>query len=120
MVTPTFPLEACVGLMKPDVVVLLLTVFNGGLAVPTELPLDEDLEAGILETGFGTGLGVGFTGAGGTRFTVETEVELFKELLELLSDALDVDLSTLKELAPFWDDAFGGLWASEEVSSSLW
>lgn len=86
--------------MKPEVG-LLFTFFRGGRAAPTELPLEEDRDAGILDTGFGTGLGVGFTGAGGTLFTVDTDVELFRELLELRSDALDVDLSTLKELARF-------------------
>lgn len=83
--------------MKPEV---LFTLFTGGLEAPTELPLDEDLDAGILDTGFGIGLGAGdLTGAGGARFTVATEAELFNELLELRSEARDVDLSTLNEFA---------------------
>lgn len=115
---PTFPFEAAVGLIKPEVVVLLLTLFNGGLEVPTELPLEDDLEAGILETGFGTGLGTGF-GAGGDRLTVDTDVELFNELLELLSDALDVDLSTLKELARFGITRLGSMGVRGGVLVSL-
>lgn len=111
--------EAAVGLMKPDVVVRLLTLFNGGLEVPTELPLEDDLDAGILETGFGTGFGAGLTGAGGTLFTVDTDVELFKELLELLSDALEADLSTLKELARFGITRLGSMGVRGGVLVSL-
>lgn len=105
--------------MKPEVVVLPVTFFNGGLEVPTELPLDEDLEAGILDTGLGTGLGAGFTGAGGTRFTVDTDVELFNELLELLNDALEVDLSTLNELARLGITRLGSMGVRGGVLVSL-
>lgn len=89
------PLLACVGLIKPEVLPLVLT---GGLEVPTELPLEEDLEAGILATDLtGAGFGTGF-GAGGALFTVATEAELFRELRELRREALDVDRSTLSAL----------------------
>lgn len=98
------PVEACVGLMKPEP---LAVPFSGGLETPTELPLDEDLDAGILEIGFGIGLGAGLTGAGGALFTVATDAELFNELLELRKDAREVDLSTLKELARFAKGRFG-------------
>lgn len=82
--------------MNPDV---LGKFFNGGLAAPTELPLDEDLDAGILgTTGLGIGFGVGLTIGAGAFLTVATDAELFKELRELLKDVLDVDLSTLREL----------------------
>lgn len=91
------------GLMKFEV---RGTLFNGGLAAPTELPDEEDLEAGILDTGFGAGLGVGFTGAG-ALFTVATEAELFKELRELRKEALEVDLSTLNELVLLGTPRFG-------------
>lgn len=109
------PLEAWVGLMNPDV---LFVVFNGGLAVPTELPDEDDLDAGILDIGFGTGLGVGFTGAG-AFLTVATEAELFKELLELRSDALDVDLSTLNELVLLGTTRFGSTGVRGGVLVSL-
>lgn len=98
MVGPPLPFEACVGLMNPEVPFWGTPVFSGGLAAPTELPLDEDLDAGILTTGFGTGFGAGFCGAGAFR-TVATDAELFNELLELRREALEVDLSTRKELA---------------------
>lgn len=85
--------------MNPEVLIALLT---GGLEVPTELPLEEDLEAGNLACKDLATIGLtdGF-GAGGAFFTVATEAELFNELLELLKEALEVDLSTRNELFLF-------------------
>lgn len=102
-VRPPLPLEACVGRMNPEV---LGTVFSGGLAAPTELPEEEDLDAGMRDTGFGTGFGAGLTGAG-ALFTVATDAELFSELRELRKDARDVDLSTLNELVRLGTARFG-------------
>lgn len=99
------PFEAWVGLMNPDV---LAAVFRGGLAAPTELPLEEEREAGILGIGFGIDLGAGLTGAG-AFFTVATDTELFNELLELLNDVLEVDLSTLNELVRLGTARFGSM-----------
>lgn len=92
------------GLINPEV--LFVFKFTGGLEVPMELPLEEDLDAGIRTTGFGIGLGAGFTGAG-ARFTVAIDAELFSELLELRREAREADLSTLNELARFPKDRFG-------------
>lgn len=116
--SPPLPLEACVGRMKPEV--RAKADLGGGRRAPTELPLLEDLEAGSRTSGLDRGLvGAGFTGQGGARFTVATDTELFNELLELLKDALEVDLSTLKELVRFGMARFGSTGVRGRVLKSL-
>lgn len=111
------PLEACVGRMKPEV---LVDILGGGRAALTELPLDEDRDAGVRATGLGTGRGVVRTGVGtGARFTVVTDAALFSELLELRREARDVDRSTRNELDLFGTARFGSIGVRGGVLLSL-
>lgn len=113
------PLEACVGRIKPEVLCIALA---GGRTAPTELPLDEDREAGVRATALGAGRGVGRTGTGtgtGARFTVATDAALFNELLELRSEAREVDRSTRNELARFGTARFGSIGVRGGVLLSL-